>query len=146
MSERKIPTPAQWVEIEKALQMPGGHVKLRVDGYALTLAVHHVKPLRYGIGVYIDGRFLWAWILKQEGEWCEEARRFLPLHRKHLYSAAVRQRFEKAFGKRRAAKDSIMTAMYEWRSMYWTSFRPLKRHLLANNHSIELIVEEAVTS
>lgn len=129
-------TPEQWQEIEKKLSHPWGiPVRLRVDGYDLTLAVRARKPLRFVICPFVNGYFRGEWLVhNQAGEWCEEARRFLPLKKRHLFSPARIKRLGKKLGKK-------LDKTYEHREPFFTAFAALKRHLIANNESIELVPE-----
>lgn len=131
-------TPEQWKEIETSLNMPWGRVRLRVDGYDLELQVQQIEPLRFAIIPFVNGWSRGAWLSRNEaGEWCEEARRFLPIKRRCLFSAAQLKRAGKKLAKVWRQKT------FEHRSLYWTTFASLKRHLVANNESIELVALEA---
>lgn len=131
-------TPEQWKKLEISLRIPWGEARLRVDGYELTLQVQQVKPLRYAIVPFVNGFSRGVWLTKKEGEeWCAEARRFLPLKKLYLYSRAklMKTKLPKKTMEEWASKH------IEMRHPYWTSFAALKRHLVANNESIELAEE-----
>lgn len=129
-------TPEQWKKIETQLTSPWGNVNLRVDGYDVTFQVQQIKPLRFVITVFVDGYSRAPWLLRSEaGEWCDEARRFLPLKKRCLYNTAQLKRAGKM------AKE-FSRQVFEFRNFYWTSFTALKRHLIANNQSIELSEEK----
>lgn len=127
-------TPAEWKQAEGALQGSFGSVKLLVDGYELTLVVQPLKALRYVIGVYVNGWMKGEWMLHD----CEERRRFLrPLHFS-AYTPAMKKSFAK-MGKRtlKAANIDLTRKLTQYLP-HWSSFGSLKRHLVANNKSIEL--------
>lgn len=128
-------TPEQWKKVELVLRMPWGEARLRVDGFDLTLQVRQVKPLHYAIVPFVNGFHRGTWLTKKEGEeWCEEARRFLPLKKVFLYSRSKLMKTKLPKKK----KEELASLHIETRGLYWTSFAALKRHLLANNESIEL--------
>jgi hypothetical protein len=132
-------TADQWKRIEASLRNPWGEVKLRVDGYDLTLQVRQVKPLRYAIVPFVNGFNRGVWLTKKKGEeWCEEARRFLPLKKLYLYSKTKLMKTKLP----KKTRDEWASKHIEIRGMYWTSFAALKRHLIANNQSIELAGEK----
>jgi len=132
-------TPEQWKQVEAQVRSPWGEVKLRVDGYDLQLQVHQMKPLHYAIVPYVNGFRRGVWLTKKEGEeWCEEARRFLPLKKVYLYSRAKLMKTKLP----KKTKEEWASKHFETRFMYWTSFAKLKRHLIANNQSIELAEEK----
>lgn len=131
-------TPEQWQEVEKRFRVPWGYAQLRVDGYDLRVEVRAIGPLRYVLVPFVNGWTRGAWLVRNDaGEWCEEARRFLPLKRHRLWTAAQVRRV----GKRLAKKMGLLNGHYEVRAGHWTSFGALKRHLIANNESIELTPE-----
>ncbi len=131
-------TPEQWKKLEISLRIPWGEARLRVDGFDLTLQVQQVKPLRYAIVPFVNGFSRGAWLTKKDGEeWREEARRFLPLKKLYLYSRAklMKTKLPKKTMEEWASKH------IETRGICWTSFAALKRHLIANNESIEIAPE-----
>lgn len=135
-------TPEQWKQVESALASPWGRVNLRVDGYDLLLQVQQKTPLHFVITPYINGSFRGEWVVKHEGAWADEARRFLPLIRRRLFRVADLRRAAKHSGRggERVVAD-LRRATFECRRWSWASFAALKRHLLAHNTSIELAKE-----
>lgn len=132
-------TPEQWKKVEAQLRNPWGEAKFRVDGFLLTLQVHAIAPLRYGILPYVNGWNRGAWLTKNEaGEWCEEARRFLPLKKLFLYRRAKLMKTKLP----KKTMDEWASKYIEARGLYWASFPALKRHLIANNKSINLVEEK----
>lgn len=129
-------TKAQWQELEERLSHAYGVAHLMVDGYKLSLQVAKVKELRYEIIWYVNGQFKGIWLTKD----CEEVRRFARPCSISLYSTQKKSDLVKKIGVRGIKKyfpriDEKRTYLV-WS---WPSFKPFKRHLLANNKSIELL-------
>lgn len=132
-------TDDEWKKVEAMLSHPWGGVRLRVDGYDLKLEVRPIERLRYVIVPFVGGFSRGAWMLRDEaGTWHEEARRFLPLRRRCLYTPAQLRRV-----RNKKVAEKLRAQMFEYRLSYWTSFAALKRHLVANNKLIELVPDEA---
>ena len=130
-------TKDEWLQVQNKLSQPYGTVRLTVDGYALSLLVGKFKALKYVIMVCVDG------VCK--GEWCkgeaDEAKRFCRPVTRYLYSPAKQKAILKGLSKaeaKRFGKDLGLDKTFTSYDLYWPSFGPLKRHLIANNKSIEL--------
>lgn len=131
---RKVPSKEQWAALEKELTGFLGRARLRVDGFELMLEVQKLGPLKYCVVPFVNGHWRGKWFLKQEdGQYCEEARRFFPLRSVFLWKKKQRRMIARLMGKEEANKKS------EWRVGRWTSIPALRRHLLANNHHIEIL-------
>ncbi len=129
-------TKEEWTSVAAALSRPYGRVKLLVDGYTLDLVVACVKPLRFEITFYVDGFFKGEWITTD----CEIRRRFTKPMQIARYKPSEKARLVKGFGKRAVKKYfPDLDKKLPWFSPVWPTFGPLKRHLLANNKSIELV-------
>ena len=131
-------TKDQWLQVQAKLNLPWGSVKLTVDGYALALEVTQIKPLKYVIMVYVNG------VCK--GEWCkgeaDEAKRFCRPVTKYLYSPAKKKALLKGKSKAQIKTISELLGLdksWTFYDLYWPSFATLKRHLIANNKSVELM-------
>ncbi len=48
-------TVEEWKKVETELSSPFGYVKLKIDGYNVTIQTQPDKPLHYALVVYIDG-------------------------------------------------------------------------------------------
>lgn len=135
--ERKLPTKAQWEFARASLSHSFGSVALCVDGYDLRLEVKLVGHLQYEIMPFVNGWSRGAWLLED----CEERRRFMRPVKRPMYPPTERARIEKAFGKRRAKeyfpKIGDSKTYYQ---LSWPSFEPLRRHLVANNRDIEILL------
>lgn len=128
-------TAEDWKKVEAALSGPYGCASFTVDGYALTLQVKQVKPLKFAVMVYVNGWFKGE-LLQND---CEERRRFYCPKKGRVFTAASKAKLTKGLSKRAIARylpDIDKTFSY-WLPV-WSSFAPLKRHLVANNKSIEL--------
>jgi hypothetical protein len=126
----------EWLRVQNKLSHPYGTVRLTVDGYALALQVNQIKALKFVIMVYVDG------VCK--GEWCkgeaDEAKRFCRPVTKHLYSPAKQKAMLKGLPKntKKFVTDLGLDKTFTYYDLYWPTFGPIKRHLIANNKSIEL--------
>jgi hypothetical protein len=130
----QLPTKAQWKAVANALSYAYGRAMLKVDGYTVSVQVEKSRGLRYKLAIYIDGWFKYEWVAKD----CEERRRFYRAREVSLFSAKELAAHQKAVGKRKteAFRRKHLYTRYE---AFWPSFAPLKRHLLENNHSIEVL-------
>ncbi len=128
------PTAEQWQQIEERLSHPYGSVKLKIDGYDISLQVKPIGPRRQAIAVYVNGWIKGKWL----GKSCPERDRFCCPKEKSLHTKKAQASFIKVFGKRRAEKYGYMKKLQLWYP-YWTSFRRLKSHLVKHNERIELI-------
>lgn len=79
-------TKEQWKQVEHQLSGPFGEVKLKADGYNLTLQVRGYSALRQCIVVFVDG--------VSKGEWwsgeAPEAKKFCRERRRWLYGTKLR--------------------------------------------------------
>lgn len=135
-------TKEDWAQVELQLSHPWGRVELLIDGYQVALVVGREKALKFTIAVYING------IMK--GEWvkggCEEAKRFLRPMVKRYYSPAKQAEITKGLPKtfaKKFIKEHGLDKTFVLYDLSWPSFGPMKRHLLANNTSIELVAKKA---
>jgi hypothetical protein len=130
------PTKEQWAELERKMSHAYGAAHLMVDGYKLPLQVTKDKGLSYTIIWYVNGKFKGAWLSKDS----EEGRRFARPISTANYKPIQIQKYEKIFGKKGAEK--LFPKLHE-KSIYyqwsWPSFKPLMRHLMANNKSIDIV-------
>lgn len=134
MSAKKQPTADEWRQIDQCLRSLFSEVVLRIDGYEVTLGLSQVSQFENAITVYVNGWLKGAWLVEKT----EEARRFFPLRMRAANTTRFREEFVKAFGKRAAQKHGLFSKVGYY-GAYWKSFRSLKRHLIANNDSIEIV-------
>lgn len=128
-----------WGELKTLMASPYGSMKLQCDQFEVSLVQEtDRKSRRWLTAVYVDGYFKGEWTTAVDGEAKhEEARRFLRKVSKALYSKAEIELSRKVFGKREADRRATVRFIYFVPS--WTSFNALKKHLLANNASIQRI-------
>lgn len=127
-------TREQWTQIDDALKSPYGRVVLLIDGYYLTLEVRSIKVRKYVIAIFVNGWMRGGWILND----CEERRRFLRPYEVFVFPAKKRAELLKTIGKHSFAKHGFGKSFISYAG-YWTSFAALRRHLIANNNSIEVL-------
>lgn len=129
-------TKDEWTKVEQKLTHLYSSVKLRCDGYNLTLCVVPNGPLKLAIAWYVDGEFKGVFLKNDP----EIGKRFACPHVLHVYRPAQKTKIIKDFGKRGAARlFPQLDATHTYRSWVWESFKSLKRHLIANNQSISLV-------
>lgn len=132
-------TPQDWKEVEENLKYFYTTVKLKCDGYNITLRLERISQFENGILIYVNGKMDFKWI----GEDCEERRRFMQPVKKSLFSQKQKASLKK-ISKRLRQKSGLPepNVSYTCYRPYWKSFRSLKSHLVKNNNSIELIKEQ----
>jgi len=122
-------TADQWNEVEKSLSGLFGNVKLQIDGYEITLIKKQLDENRLVISVFINGWF--------KGEMLHDedlCKRFFCKHDLYLWKAK-----QKALMKR--LKDPSWNAKRTYYLPYFSKFAQLKKTLIRNNKSIEIISE-----
>lgn len=129
-------TKEEWTKAEEALKSLFSIVRLRIDGYDVSIALARVGTYKNAIAIYVNGVFNSEWLFKD----CEERRRFIC--RKERSSITVKQKtFLKKLSKR-SQKELLKehnNFKYEYFTSHWTSFNALKKHLIANNENIKLV-------
>lgn len=133
-------TPQEWKEADEKLKLFYNTVKLNCDGYQVTLVLEHIGQFQNAIMVYVNGKFEEKWMMGN----CEESRRFLFPKRSFVYKQKLRAELKKLQKRtRRENRTADADAKIIIFSPQWTSFNALKRHLIKNNQSIELIKEKS---
>jgi len=128
-------TNEEWAVIERELGSLYGHVELLVDGYELKIRVLQLK-MRLVIVCYVNGYLKGEWLIKKSDE-C--IRFFRPIEHS-LYSPKQKKILTKGMSARRL--KTLVPNFDKKETFYtfeWLSFKPFKRHLLANNKSIVLV-------
>lgn len=133
-TEPKSLTSEQWTRIEMLLRELYMRVRLVIDGYAIDLMLVRDGVYRNVVLVTINGEIGGKWLFED----CDERRSFMQRTKRHVISGTKRAEFIRAVGKR-YAKKSAMLKPYDSFNSGWKSFRALKKHLVANNQSIELL-------
>lgn len=133
-------TKAEWTEVEKDLKVQFTPVKLKCDGYDVELRLVQINQFKLAIVAYINGEMRGSWFCgDNKTEQSEEAHRFYPTRYHSCYSSEEKKRYRQ-FKKGTLREWKINPdAKYAYKAPFWTSFPALKRHLIANNKSIELI-------
>lgn len=126
-----------WEELRDQMDQPYGQMTLMCDGFRVDLMQHtDAKSRSWCTAVYVNDSRKYAW-LQVEGDQPvhEEARRFYRRSTKKLFSGAEIALHRKACGKKRA--DDLASKTVTSVTWDWSSFNALKKHLEANNTSIE---------
>lgn len=100
---------------------------LLIDGYKVTIRLERNK-MRFYYFIYVNGD------LKFYLEDYEERRRFCQRHQHFMFSGKNREKVTKT-----QIKKWHLDKKIDHYTPYWSSFAPLKRHLIKNNKSIELV-------
>lgn len=130
-------TPEEWKGIEEKLKSFYYTVKLKCDGYEVALMLKRIGQFKNAILVYVNGKVEGKWLMEE----CEESRRF---YRK-VTRSAMSQKQKKALAKlpKRLQKElALQNVKFSYYCEYWTSFNSLKRQLVRENKSIELLSDE----
>lgn len=128
-------TKEDWNNAESALKNLFSYVNLKIDGYDVTLHLERMDTYKNGIMVYVNGKINGKWLFDD----CEERRRFLRKREKLLMSTKQINAFKKMPKKMQKEYKELYEKKYVYYDFYWTSFNSLKRHLLKENESIELV-------
>ena len=132
-------TDEEWSEVEERLKSLYDTVKLKCDGYNVTLRLTRVGAYELGIVVWVNGQITMKWMTED----CEESRRFLRRRYKYVYSQKGRMQAKKRSVKALLKKEGIdPEKKYTYYDPMWKSFRALKKQLIAENEVIELVREE----
>lgn len=127
--------PQEWKEVEESLAILWSPVKLKCDGYEVTFILERISQMKNAILFYIGGVCKAKWALED----CEERRRFLCPVQKSAYTSKQKEGLKKFSKKLRAKLDIDPDKKFTYYHLYWTNFKSLKRHLIKNNKSIELV-------
>lgn len=130
-------TADDWKQIEEILKSFFKSVKLNCDGYEITLVLRQLTTFSNAIVVYVNGKFEFQWLMED----CEERRRFCCPSTRSILNKESKKAWSKLLTKKEM-KEKEKNSMYTNYRSYWTSFRSLKRHLIANNEVIQWIVDD----
>lgn len=128
-----------WDDLQAQMASPWGSMRLQCDQYQITLEQQaDGKTKTWYTAIFVDGYFKGVW-MEADGDKpkFEEARRFLRKQSRPLYGAKFIRDMTKAIGKRAAAKYA--DKRHVTFSPIWKNFNSLKKHLIANNTSIQRI-------
>lgn len=127
-------TKEEWESVERKLCYPGAGVRLKIDGYNVTLQVMRDK-MKMVIAIYVNGYIKGEWLMEDS----DIRRKFYRCSKHSLLTAAEKKKLARK--SKSVQKEVQERATYYSFSAYWNSFRSLKRHLIKNNESIELCEE-----
>lgn len=127
-------TEDEWKIVEEDLKIIGNPVKLRIDNYDIALRLGQISTYKNGIFIYINGYMKGIWLARE----CEERKRFLQKHEHNLYDNKTNKQISKMSKKRRAELGLDDRLKYVSYTLYWTSFKQLKKHFISNNENISL--------
>ncbi|MEG1275636.1 MAG: hypothetical protein RSD27_08095 [Ruthenibacterium sp.] len=130
-------TQQDWKIAEGKIKADYDGCKLLVDGYHVTLHMEPMDAYKNIIVVYVDGKCNMKWCLED----CEERRRFCCAHKRSLIKTKKQREALKGLSKKSQEAVRERASYYAYLP-WWSSFAPLKRHLIANNASIELARED----
>lgn len=129
-------TKDDWEQVKTALTNLYSIVYLKADGYEVALTLKRVSTYKNAIMIYVGGVFRGEWLAKD----CEERRRFCQRSVRSLLSTKEKADFKKISTKQqKELMKRYHNFTYDVYYSGWTSFVPLKKHLIANNQSIELV-------
>lgn len=121
----------------KKLQSLYNIAKLNCDGYIIDILLARVGQFKNEIRIYINGVMKGEWCTKE----CEESRRFLRKISRSVYSQKQKQRYKKMPKKMQKQIGVDIDKKVSCYVPTWTSFTSLKKQLIKENKSIELVKE-----
>ncbi|MHA3079529.1 hypothetical protein [Acinetobacter sp. ANC 5502] len=113
-------------------------VKVKCNGYEISLCLERVAKTKLAINVYVDGFFKSVWLFKPD-EHIES--KFYPTLYKSYYSAKQKAELTKIWGKREVKKRCDLDVKYEYKLPFFNSARSALNHLIKVSDSIDLITE-----
>lgn len=128
-------TKEEWEKVKTALSKFYSVVRLKVDGYEIGVKLVRISAYKNAIAIYVNGNFKGKWLIED----CEEQRRFLPKKQHSLYSKKDKEGWKKLSKKVQKEFEEKYDRKYTVYSPYFTSFGALKKQLITNNESIELV-------
>lgn len=137
-AQRTRPITGQdWKRIEEKLKSFYSPVELHCDGYKITLVLDRISVFQNAIYLYIDGKIKAEWLKD-----CEERRRFYRAETKSVLTAKDIRELKKISRSKKYLQHMKERSSYKVYHWHWTSFRALKCHLVKNNKSIEIVIED----
>lgn len=128
-------TKEEWSQVEEALKSFYSIVEMKVDEYKVSLRLERLDTYSNRIAIYVNGEFKGKWLIED----CEERRRFLRKREKSLITAKQKKDLNKLPKKFIKEHEEWFNRSYVYYEHYWSSFNSLKKHLLKENESIELV-------
>lgn len=134
-------TKEEWEQVEKEMFPPYGHVKLKIDGYDVSLGFVEVVGFRWEIAVCVNGKIRFEDLQTD----CEIRRRFYQKHTRSIMPKDKKDKLLKGMKKAEREKfeqENYNMMYYDYYMPTWASFKKLKAHLIKNNTNIEWIKGE----
>lgn len=130
-------TTAEWKNFENQLSHAFGTAKLVCDGINVAFQVRKAKGLKYHIFFFVDGVFKSKWLSHEEPH--DYMLRFG--RQKVSYRTCPKKKREKLCKKFKNDPEmlNIINRKRVSYYCYWSSVKPLIRHLKANNKEIKLV-------
>lgn len=126
-------TTQEWDEVEKELNSIYSRVKLKCDQFEISIMLTRVNQFKNALLVYVNGQIKGEWMLKE----CEESRRFFRKVTKSNLSPKKKKEYLKL--PRKLQMELGLDKTFSYYTAEWKSFKALKKQLIAQNESIELI-------
>lgn len=132
-------TTEEWKKVEAELNSLFRGVELKCDEYEVIYKVTRTDTFKFTIMTYIkdegEYKFCGSWLTNKE----EKVKKLCRRKTMSYYSTKTKKHYIEIFGKREAKKRIDFDEKLEYYTPYWTNFNSLKKHLLKNNKSIELV-------
>lgn len=128
-------TKEEWKIVEEKLKRLLDIVDLICDGYKVSLVLNRETQFKNAIMVYVNGTCKGEWCMTE----CEESRRFLRKISRSAYSQKQNNAYNKLSKRLQKEMKIDIKKTYSYYLPTWTSFNALKRHLIKENSSIELV-------
>lgn len=120
-------TKDDWKFVEECLSTPFGSIKLKIDGYEVTIIVEPVKTLKYELVVYVDNKIKGEWLMND----CEIRNKFYRCSKHSLLTAKEKKNLKKQ--NKKTCDYMINNSTYYTYSPCWKSFKSMKSHFIKNN-------------
>lgn len=137
-------TPEEWTKVEDRLRGAYGSVELLVDGFEIYLAREVSKNMIHTT-IYVNGSIKGVDIGVDE---TEINRRFYRPNARYALKMRRGKNREKELRKFKRLGWKDFVAMYQRRVTihwpWWNNFNSMKKHLIKNNESIELVKKPEV--
>lgn len=137
-------TPEEWKKVEDHLRGAYGRVKLAIDDYDISL-VREVSKNKISTMVYVNGSVKGIDIGVEE---TEINRRFYRPNTRYAHTMRRGFNREKEIRKLKRLGLKDIVEMYQKRVTihwpWWNNFNSMKKHLIKNNESIELVKKPEV--
>lgn len=133
-------TKEEWDKVQAQIEKSvGGQAKLKIDGYEVNLYLIPESTYKNQIAVYVNGYIKMEWCVAKTAEAEAIRKRFYSEHKKCCLKKPCRRLTK---NEQAAFEKAKKECTYSYYLPYWSSFSSLKRHLIKNNNSIEIMEAE----